>query len=103
MATRTRWPSSWRRARIARAKSCGGTRPTRRLWIARWSKNGYHTPMVLRLLAVVLFSISAPAQDKSALGARARQYLVELVRLDTTNPPGNETRVARFLKRIADQ
>src|ERR1700760_4350290 len=77
--------------------------PTRRLSIARWSENGYHTTMVLRLLAVVLFSISAPAQDNSALGARARKYLVELVRLDTTNPPGNETRVAHFLKRIADQ
>ena len=45
----------------------------------------------------------AAAQDTAALGSRARRYLVDLVRLDTTNPPGNETRVAHYLKRIADQ
>jgi acetylornithine deacetylase/succinyl-diaminopimelate desuccinylase-like protein len=45
----------------------------------------------------------ALAQDSAALGARAKQYLVELIRLDTTNPPGNETRVAQYLKRVADQ
>ena len=45
----------------------------------------------------------AAAQDTSALAPAHRQYLVELVRLDTTNPPGNETRVAQYLKHIADQ
>jgi acetylornithine deacetylase/succinyl-diaminopimelate desuccinylase-like protein len=29
-------------------------------------------------------------------------YLTDLIRLDTTNPPGNETRVAEYLKRVAD-
>jgi acetylornithine deacetylase/succinyl-diaminopimelate desuccinylase-like protein len=43
------------------------------------------------------------AQDASALDARARQYLLDLIRLDTTNPPGNETRAAQYLKRVADQ
>lgn len=33
----------------------------------------------------------------------AAQYLPDLIRLDTTNPPGNETRVARYLKQVADR
>jgi acetylornithine deacetylase/succinyl-diaminopimelate desuccinylase-like protein len=32
----------------------------------------------------------------------ARRYLVDLIRLDTTNPPGNETRVAQYLKEVCD-
>jgi hypothetical protein len=37
-----------------------------------------------------------------ALSDRARRYLVDLIRLDTTNPPGNETRVANYLKQVCD-
>jgi acetylornithine deacetylase/succinyl-diaminopimelate desuccinylase-like protein len=33
----------------------------------------------------------------------AARYLPELIRLDTTNPPGNESRVARYLKQVADR
>lgn len=44
----------------------------------------------------------AAADDNRPLGERTRQYLTELVRLDTSNPPGNETRVADYLKQIAD-
>ncbi|MEQ1945703.1 MAG: M20/M25/M40 family metallo-hydrolase [Bryobacteraceae bacterium] len=40
--------------------------------------------------------------DNRSLGDRARQYLVDLVRLDTSNPPGNESRVAEYLKAEAD-
>src|SRR5438067_382738 len=54
-------------------------------------------------LALWLASGVAAAQDTAAIGARARQYLVDLIRLDTTNPPGNETRVAQYLKHVADQ
>jgi acetylornithine deacetylase/succinyl-diaminopimelate desuccinylase-like protein len=42
------------------------------------------------------------AQDNRSLGDRTRQYLTDLVRLDTSNPPGNETRVADYLKKVAD-
>jgi acetylornithine deacetylase/succinyl-diaminopimelate desuccinylase-like protein len=45
----------------------------------------------------------AAAQDSASLSARARQYLVDLIRLDTTNPPGNETRVAQYLKQVAER
>jgi len=44
----------------------------------------------------------APADDNRPLGERTRQYLTDLVRLDTSNPPGNETRVADYLKQVAD-
>jgi acetylornithine deacetylase/succinyl-diaminopimelate desuccinylase-like protein len=39
------------------------------------------------------------AQSDEALVRRARRYLTELVRIDTTNPPGNETRAAEYIKR----
>ncbi len=52
---------------------------------------------ILLLLATV-----AAADDNRSLGDRTRQYLTDLVRLDTSNPPGNETRVADYLKQAAD-
>src|SRR6266851_4911298 len=42
------------------------------------------------------------ADDNRSLAERTRQYLADLVRLDTSNPPGNETRVAEYLKQIVD-
>lgn len=36
-----------------------------------------------------------------SLGAQARHYLVDLIRINTTNPPGDETRAAEYLKRVA--
>lgn len=73
----------------------------------------------LALLAILLvFSTSALAQKASA-GAlasaripaeRLRQYadlsvdwMQQYLRIDTTNPPGNEMRAARFYKKILDQ
>src|SRR5258708_15677230 len=55
----------------------------------------------MRVVAGLLFCSMMSAQTGSELGARARQYLVDLVRIDTTNPPGNETRVAEYLKQVA--
>ena len=51
---------------------------------------------------VAIWAGGACAQDKPAVGERARQYLVELVRINTTNPPGHETTVADYLKRTAE-
>lgn len=56
----------------------------------------------LAFVLVLVFAQAASSQDSLALGERARQYLVDLIRLDTTNPPGNETRVAQYLKQVAD-
>ena len=55
----------------------------------------------MRILVGVLLSSLACAQPASDLGVRARQYLIDLIRIDTTNPPGNETRVAEYLKQVA--
>jgi len=37
-----------------------------------------------------------------SLGERAQVYLSALIRLDTSNPPGNETRVAEYLRSVAE-
>jgi acetylornithine deacetylase/succinyl-diaminopimelate desuccinylase-like protein len=44
--------------------------------------------------------LCGPAGAQDSLAERARQYLAALVKLDTTNPPGNETRVARYLESV---
>src|SRR5690348_17278826 len=49
---------------------------------------------------VAVFGVAA--DDNRPLGDRTRQYLTDLVRLDTSNPPGNETRVSDYLKQVAD-
>jgi acetylornithine deacetylase/succinyl-diaminopimelate desuccinylase-like protein len=56
------------------------------------------------LIVVWLFLLTstAIAQNQSNLRDHARQYLIDLLRLDTTSPPGKETRVAEYLKRVAD-
>lgn len=53
-------------------------------------------------LLLLVFAVPLGAQTNSSLGDRSLQYLLDLLRLDTTNPPGNETIVAEYLKRIAD-
>jgi len=45
---------------------------------------------------------AAAAQVSASLEDLARRYLIDLIRLDTTNPPGNETRVAQYLKTVCD-
>lgn len=55
----------------------------------------------MRALVCVLLSSCAFAQDNAALRARTRRFLTDLVKLDTTNPPGNETRVANYLQAAA--
>jgi acetylornithine deacetylase/succinyl-diaminopimelate desuccinylase-like protein len=58
----------------------------------------------MRLIAAsILILCPLVASDENIpLPERARQYLIDLIRLDTTNPPGNETRVAEYLKQVAD-
>ena len=55
-----------------------------------------------RALLLALLCSVALAQEPAGLGARAQRYLVDLIRINTTNPPGNETRAARYLKQVAD-
>jgi acetylornithine deacetylase/succinyl-diaminopimelate desuccinylase-like protein len=55
----------------------------------------------MRLFGIAL-ALCLCAHANSDLADLTRQYLADLIRLDTTNPPGNETRVAEYLKRVCD-
>ena len=59
--------------------------------------------MKLRLAAALAWAMAASAQTGESAADLAARYLPELLRLDSTNPPGNETRVARYLKQVADR
>lgn len=56
------------------------------------------------LLAIgVTTPVSGAAPDWSALGDEAVAVLADYLRIDTTNPPGNETAAAEFFKRLLDR
>lgn len=55
------------------------------------------------MAVLILCAFALAAQEELSLGDRAARYLTDLVRLDTTNPPGNETRAAVYLKGVADR
>ena len=53
----------------------------------------------------VLLSLATNAQDRylidwDAAGEESLQHLAELIKINTTNPPGNETRAANYLKAV---
>ncbi|HSE48376.1 MAG TPA: M20/M25/M40 family metallo-hydrolase [Terriglobales bacterium] len=53
------------------------------------------------LVLMILASFATAQQpDFSAAKAEAVKHLQELVRIDTSNPPGNETRAAEYLKSV---
>ena len=54
---------------------------------------------------VLLFSMSVSAQDRylvdwDTVGEETLQHLSELVKIDTSNPPGNETNAAKYVEAI---
>ena len=56
-------------------------------------------------LSLILVSIGASAQDRylidwEATGEESINHLVELVRINTANPPGNETEAANYIKAV---
>ena len=55
-----------------------------------------------RLWCILLLAATQPAPAQT-VADRAAIYLRDLIRLDTSNPPGNETRVATYLKQVADR
>ncbi len=57
--------------------------------------------MKLRGMALIVCATGIFATE--SVGERAQRYLAELVRIDTSNPPGNESRVAQYLKQVADE
>src|SRR5215831_13743044 len=57
---------------------------------------------LVSVLAAVAAVPASGAEDNRSLGDRTRQYLSELVRIDTSNPPGNETQLAQYLKQTVE-
>jgi len=64
----------------------------------------------MRILGILAFiwllafpGAAADAPDWEALGSEAVSLLVSYLQIDTTNPPGNETRAAQFFKAIFDR
>ena len=53
-------------------------------------------------IAVIFLAAAILAQAQTP-GELAAGYLRDLIRLDTSNPPGNETLVANYLKQVADR
>ena len=58
--------------------------------------------LCLAAIGVALGVAPGVADDNRSLPDRTRQYLVDLVKIDSSNPPGNETAVAQYLKQVAD-
>src|SRR4051812_9830293 len=54
---------------------------------------------IVMLLIVAVFA-SAQQPDFAAAKAEATKILQELVRIDTSNPPGNETKPAEYVKAV---
>lgn len=59
--------------------------------------------MVRVLATAILFAVSLGAQTGSPLADRAVEYLQALIRIDSSNPPGNESRVAEYLQTLANE
>ncbi|MCX6620465.1 MAG: M20/M25/M40 family metallo-hydrolase, partial [Acidobacteria bacterium] len=56
----------------------------------------------MRLITLLLLAAFVASPADSPVAARARKYLIDLIRIESVNPPGRETRVARYLKAVAD-
>jgi acetylornithine deacetylase/succinyl-diaminopimelate desuccinylase-like protein len=52
---------------------------------------------------VGLLSASGASAQSSSLAEQAQRHFLDLIRLDSSNPPGNETRVAQYLKSVCDR
>lgn len=64
----------------------------RRLWCGA---------VVAALLSLAAYAQQAP--DFSAAGAEVTSILSGLVKIDTSNPPGNEIRAAQYIKSLLDR
>ena len=62
-------------------------------------KKGLHTAMLLAVLAAV----SANAQDRAQIEEETMRHFQAILRLDTSNPPGNEKLVVDYLKGVLER
>lgn len=59
--------------------------------------------LLIPLLVLPAWAGSSPSPDWDSLAGEILRHYTALLRLDTTNPPGNETRAARYLKQVLDE
>src|SRR6202166_4031375 len=57
---------------------------------------------VLRLLLVASVSASAQTPNWSQVNEEAMRHFQALVQIDSTDPPGNETRVVDYVRKVFD-
>src|SRR5215469_1007107 len=58
--------------------------------------------LALALLLLAPFSAAPQTPDWNKINEEAMRHFQALVRLDTTNPPGNETRVVDYVKKVLE-
>ena len=56
--------------------------------------------LALLLLVSSASSVAQQSPDFTAAQAEAVKFLSDLVKIDTSNPPGNETRAAEYMKSV---
>jgi acetylornithine deacetylase/succinyl-diaminopimelate desuccinylase-like protein len=67
------------------------------------NRNALTTGLALCLLSASKLPAQAAAVDWTALARESQAVLSDYLRVNTTNPPGNEILGARFLKAILDR
>lgn len=60
-------------------------------------------PLLLSLVALPSLAEPRPAPDFAAARQETTEILSALIRINTSNPPGNETEAARYLQRILER
>src|ERR1039458_5536667 len=61
------------------------------------------TLWALCLCALVLLPVQAPEPDWSAIRDETLTHFTRVLRMDTSNPPGNETQVAEYVKSVFEK
>ena len=61
-----------------------------------------HQRLMASLLIATMYLTGIATAQVSPFADRAPELLSEYIRIDTQNPPGNETRGAQFIARIFD-
>src|SRR5689334_15514217 len=71
--------------------------------IFRFSLGAVPVSFALTLLCVPCAASDHYPVDWKKTNAEALEYFSRLIHIDTTNPPGNETRAAEYVKTILEQ
>ena len=81
--------------------------------LARWKRSSFAVPWVMAICSAPLGAqvrANPPAMgipdnpsvvgDNTGLAVEAQAWLMELIRVNTTNPPGNEQQAAKYIAGI---